>query len=320
MFHLDGTIEVRVAASGYLQGGFWESTQDNYGTRIHDTSMGSLHDHVINFKVDLDVGGLKNSLLRTSISQEEVTQPWFDDDWGQTVIQQKITREYITNEDDALLKYPNNFQGGYAIVNQEQTNRWGVPRGYSIHPGYSPVYNTVVGSKRLLNNANWARYNLAVSVRKDSEPASSSMWNANLPGTPPVEFHKFFDGENITQEDLVVWVNVGTHHLPSAEDSPNTKTNIATSSFFLTPLNYFDYDISMDSTNAILLTAPQTPGDAFTFDDYGVKPIHCIPEAPPLFEYYGMKLHDQDGNVTRHMSVLEMRKMTEMYHRMQVDV
>src|ERR1700722_6096288 len=99
------------------------------------------------------------------------------------------------------------------------------------HTIYLFFIKTVVGSKRLLNNANWARYNLAVSVRKDSEPASSSMWNANLPGTPPVEFHKFFDGENITQEDLVVWVNVGTHHLPSAEDSPNTRTNTATSRY-----------------------------------------------------------------------------------------
>ena len=74
---------------------------------------------------------------------------------------------------------------------------------------------TVVGSKRLLENANWARYNLAVSKRKDTEPASSSMWNMNLPGAPMVNFHKFFDGENITQEDLVAWVNIGMHHLVS---------------------------------------------------------------------------------------------------------
>lgn len=92
-------------------------------------------------------------------------------------------------------------------------------------------FQTVVGSKRLLNNANWARYNLAVSVQKDSEPASSSMWNANLPGAPVVDFHDFFDGENITQKDLVAWVNVGTHHLPGAEDTPNTKMNTATSRY-----------------------------------------------------------------------------------------
>jgi hypothetical protein len=72
---------------------------------------------------------------------------------------------------------------------------------------------TIVGSKRLLKNANWARYNLAVSVRKENEPSSSSMFNMNLPGKPMVDFHEFFDGENMTQTDLVAWINVGTHHL-----------------------------------------------------------------------------------------------------------
>ena len=37
----------------------------------------------------------------------------------------------------------------------------------------------------------------------------------NLPGAPPVDFDAFFDGENITQQDLVAWVNVGMHHLVS---------------------------------------------------------------------------------------------------------
>ena len=39
------------------------------------------------------------------------------------------------------------------------------------------------------------------------------MWNLNLPGEPMVDFHKFFDGENITQQDLVAWINVGMHHV-----------------------------------------------------------------------------------------------------------
>jgi primary-amine oxidase len=141
MFHIDGTIEVRLSASGYLQGGFWEGRQEGYGTAIRDTTMGSLHDHVINFKVDLDIVGEKNSLLKTTTDREEITQPWFDDDWGQTVIQQKISREFIGNEDDALLKYPLNFQGNYALVNKEEKNSWGTPRGYAIHPGYSPIHN-----------------------------------------------------------------------------------------------------------------------------------------------------------------------------------
>ncbi|KAF5367943.1 hypothetical protein D9758_004498 [Tetrapyrgos nigripes] len=313
-YDYNGTIEVRVSASGYLQGGFWEPKQKGYGGRIRDSTMGNLHDHVINFKVDFDIAGTSNSLLETTTSQETVTQPWFDEDWGNEVIQQKIHKRFIENENEALLKYPRNFQGGYAIVNQEERNSWGYPRGYAIHPGYSPVHNTVIGSKRLLNNADWARYNLAVSQRKDTEPSSSSMWNMNLPGKPVVDFHKFFDGENITQKDLVAW--------PQAEDSPNTKTNIAMSSFILTPLNYFDSDISMQSSNAILLSVPQNPEDPFTFDDYGVQQdFSCIPEPLKPFEYSTVQLFDLDGKKVSGdaRSMEDLRKMAELFHRVKIE-
>ncbi|TFK18079.1 amine oxidase catalytic domain-containing protein [Coprinopsis marcescibilis] len=288
LFYLDGTIQVQISASGYLQGGYWTPEQKNYGHRIRDFSMGSLHDHVINFKVDLDIAGEANSFLKTSMSQEEVDLPWADDDWGSKVIQQRIKREYVDVEDDARLNYANNFQGSIAIVNKEQTNKWGNPRGYALHPGYSPIHNTVVGSKRLEKNANWARNNIAVTKRKENEPSSSSMWNLHLSGAPAVNFDNFFDGDSLDQEDLVMWVNVGTHHLPQAEDSPNTKTNIATTSFLLTPLNYFDSDPSMESMNAITLTEPETPGEAFGFDDNGVKQdFNCIPRDVPPFSYRG---------------------------------
>ncbi|KAJ3861776.1 amine oxidase catalytic domain-containing protein [Lentinula novae-zelandiae] len=322
MFHIDGTMEVRLSASGYLQGGYWEPLQEGYGGRIREHSMGNLHDHVINYKVDLDIAGLENSLLETIAGQEIVEQPWLEDDeWGRTVIQQKITRRIIETEDEALLKYPINFQGHYSIVNQNKTNAWGSPRGYAIHAGYNPIHNTIVGSRRLLNNANWARYNLAVSLRKETEPSSSSMWNMNLPGKPTVDFHKFFDGDNITQDDLVVWVNVGTHHMPQAEDSPNTKTTVAMSSFLLTPLNYFDSDISLESTNAILLSAPSQPGEPWGFDDYGVKQdFTCVPETPPPFEYLDPKVYDEEGRLKESESVEDMRKMAEMYHRIKFEL
>lgn len=38
MFQIDGTIEVRVSASGYLQGGFWEPKQEGYGTAIREST------------------------------------------------------------------------------------------------------------------------------------------------------------------------------------------------------------------------------------------------------------------------------------------
>jgi primary-amine oxidase len=87
------------------------------------------------------VAGTANSLLQTTLTQEVVTRPWYEEDWGDQVIQQVVMRKYIDNENDALLRFPTNFQGGYSIVNPEETNKWGTPRGYAIHPGYSPIHN-----------------------------------------------------------------------------------------------------------------------------------------------------------------------------------
>ncbi|KAI5825435.1 amine oxidase catalytic domain-containing protein [Schizophyllum commune Tattone D] len=321
VFHLDGTMEVKLSASGYLQGGFWEPTQNGYGGRIRDTSMGNLHDHIINYKVDFDIAGLENTAMNTTVSQEVRHEPWFSDDWGADHTQGVITKTPIKNEDDALLKWPTNFQGGFSVVNMEKKNRWDVPRGYAVHPGLSPIHNSVVGSRRMLNNANWARYNMAFSKRKETEPSSSSAWNMNLPGAPMVDFHKFFDGENIEQEDIVAWINVGMHHLPQAEDSPNTKTNVATTGFILTPLNYFDSDISMDMSNAIVLTAPANPGDPFTFDNYGVDLGYtCVPAAPAPFEYKLGTTYDWEGRAVPYDSIEEFRKDAEGYHRIKVEL
>ncbi|KAJ8698873.1 hypothetical protein PTI98_005534 [Pleurotus ostreatus] len=272
-------------------------------------------------QVDLDILGTKNSLLRTTTSQEEVTAPWFDDDWGPTVVQQKITREYIENEDEALIKYPPNIQGSCAIVNQEEKNKWGTVRGYTIHPGVNFVHNTVVGSPRLKENANWARYNMAVSKRKDSEPSSSCIWNLHLPGKPVVNFHNFFDGENITQEDLVAWVNVGTHHLPQAEDAPNTRTTTATTSFFIAPLNYFDSDVSLDSLNAVLLTPPSAPGEPYLHDNYGVdQGTTCIPDPPSPFTYTDVHAYDMDGRKVFGTDLKKLQTMAYAPHRIMAEL
>ena len=91
----------------------------------------------------MDIAGTSNTLLRTISKQEAVARPWLDEDdaWGKTVIEQKIMKEFIENEHDALLRYPPNFSGAYSFVNRDVTNAWGYPRGYSIHPGNSPIFN-----------------------------------------------------------------------------------------------------------------------------------------------------------------------------------
>ncbi|PPQ65732.1 hypothetical protein CVT24_011765 [Panaeolus cyanescens] len=277
---------------GFAPGEFGSSK--TYVLTIRSTTTVGNYDYL-----DFDIAGQSNSLLRTSTHVEEVHYDWMDEDWGHTSVQQRINRDIISNEDDALLKYPPNFQGHYAIVNQEEKNAWGSSRGYAIHPGVNPIHNTVVGSKRLLNNANWARYNLAVSRRKDTEPSSSSMWNQHLSAAPPVDFHNFFDGENIEQQDLVAWINLGMHHLPQSEDSPMTKTNIATSS------------------QRHLATNAARFGSEVKWDNNGVaQDFHCTPPTPDPFEYSLDRVYPLEDGELGAAGMLSIKRISESYLRM----
>ncbi|KAE9399249.1 hypothetical protein BT96DRAFT_976033 [Gymnopus androsaceus JB14] len=86
-------------------------------------------------------------------------------------------------------------------------------------------------------------------------------------------------------------------------------------------LNYFDSDISLDSRNAILLTAPKTPGDDWVYDDNGVKQdFTCIPQQPKPFEYSAFRTYDAEGNLAKPETVEEMRKVAELYHRVKVEL
>lgn len=76
----------------------------------------------------------------------------------------------------------------------------------------------------------------------------------------------------------------------------------------------------MDSTNAILLTPPQVPGDPFGYNDYGVKAVECIPDAVPPFEYKGLKAFGLDGKEAPPASIKQLRNEAELYHRIEVEL
>ena len=76
----------------------------------------------------------------------------------------------------------------------------------------------------------------------------------------------------------------------------------------------------MESVNAILLNAPDEPGARYTFDDYGVKPAHCVPDAVPPFEYAGLTAYGLDGKKAPPASTEEMRKAAELYHRIKLEL
>jgi primary-amine oxidase len=205
VFYLDGTIEVKVRASGLIFGLFWNentSPPDEYGHRIHDAAATSIHDHVLNVKADLDVVGTSNTMVRVGIEPMTKEFPWDDKETMPRNTMHLVPR---TVEKDTSINWAPNSAEMLLILNENATNAWGEKRGYRIQPGSgigTPAHRTVANSTSSGVAAEWATKDLWVLKRKDTEPKSSTVFNAFCPSDPLVDFSKFIDDEDIVDDDL----------------------------------------------------------------------------------------------------------------------
>lgn len=120
----------------------------------------------------------------------------------------KLNRSLITSEDDSKLYWAPNGQTQFKVVNLDAPNKYGEPRGYRLLPSSGTAHLTIQNSSNLARAATWASHDLFVTKQKDSEPRSSHPYNSQDVYNPPIDFNDFFDSENITQTDIVVWFNL----------------------------------------------------------------------------------------------------------------
>jgi primary-amine oxidase len=99
---------------------------------------------------------------------------------------------------------------------------------------------TVQNSSDLKNSANWANSHLYAVQHHDTEPRSVHPYNNQDTAHPVVDFAKFVNGESLDQEDIVLYFNLGMHHVPQTADLPVTVFTTAYSSMLIIPQNYFD--------------------------------------------------------------------------------
>jgi len=220
-FHLDGSLEVSVRASGYLQSSFYYPKQGKWGPRIQQATQGSLHDHIITFKADFDILGTGNSLQVSELKAVEQSQPWFPE----LGVFEQMEMDVSIMQTERQFNWAANNQAMYVVLNPNETNVWGEPRGYRIVPGRSDIHLTTLKSPWSLKNSEFAKTHLAVSQQHDTEVFANSVQNANNPAHPQQDFSKFFDEESIEDKDLVVWFNLGMHHFTRSEDVPVSTPN-----------------------------------------------------------------------------------------------
>lgn len=205
-----------------------------------------MHDHVISFRADFDIGGPKNTFVRTSIEPVQKTYPWDEPEVPGARSTMHMVHSPIKHETG--LDWPKNGREIYLITSPNTINKWGETKAYRILPGTgmsNPSHLVILNSTALGRSAAWSASDLWVlRNHPDSEPSSGHHLNTITPFDPLVDFEKMVDGEDTEEEDLVVYFNLGGHHVPTSQDIPNTLMHTSASSVLFMPFNYFDHDVS----------------------------------------------------------------------------
>ena len=289
-FFLDGSMAVEVRASGYIQSAYFANNED-YGFHIHNALSGSMHDHVLNFKADFDILGTNNSVQLMSIVPVSTSYPWSKGKIRNTM---KLNRSFVETEDDGRFNWGPNGDTQVIVVNENAINAYGEYRGYRVLPYTGTAHLTVQNSSNLGNAARWAEYDIQVTRQKDTEPRSAHPMNNQDVLEPPVDFSKFFNSEPLRNEDLVLWLNLGMHHVPHAGDLPNTVMTTSHSGIQFMPSNYFATDQSRRTVNQVRInyengtaTEVEMFGQFNTASENATCTPSFVPVEPDLGGYTG---------------------------------
>ncbi|TVY13111.1 Membrane primary amine oxidase [Lachnellula arida] len=303
IFYLDGTIEVKLRASGFIWAAFHTPTSESakrneYGYRVHEALATSMHDHVLNFKADLDVAGTSNTFVRVGIEPTTVEYPWDEETTTPRNTMHLVER---TVEKEAGINWSANSGEMYIVMNDNSTNSWGEKRGYRITPGTGmgiPSHLSILNSTALRKSAEWAYKDLWLVKQKDTEPRSAEPLNYYVPQDPLVDFGKFVDDEEVVDEDLVIYFNLGSHHIPHSGDIPNTLMHTSASSVMFTPFNFHDRDASRRRVQGVKLELGDEGTQARYFGGRHLEGVHlkATDLEPDLLKY------DTERQLGRNMS------------------
>ena len=145
IFHENGTIGIDAGATGIeaVKGVKAKTMHDEtakddtrYGTLIDHNIVGTTHQHIYNFRLDLDVDGENNSL----VAMDPVVKP--NTAGGPRTSTMQVNQYNIGNEQDAAQKFDPGTIRLLSNPNKEPHGQSGFLSNYSLCRWYSP------GSKR----------------------------------------------------------------------------------------------------------------------------------------------------------------------------
>lgn len=243
IFAQNGTIKINAGATGLeaVKGVATRTMHDptaaedtKYGTLIDYHIVGTTHQHIYNFRLDLDIDGEENSLMEVNPQVVENTEG------GPRKSAMTTETKIVNSELAAAQKFdPSTIR---LIVNPNKDNKVGNPVSYQIIPYAGGTHPIAKGAnfspdETLFKRMTFMEKQLWVTTYNENERYPEGKYpNRSKTDTGLGLFAS--DDENIVNTDIVVWMTTGTTHVARAEEWPIMPTEWVYT--MLKPWNFFD--------------------------------------------------------------------------------
>ena len=237
-------IEVRVGATGIdaLKGVATRQMSDRtaaedtrYGTLVAPNIVAVNHDHYFNFRLDLDVDGPANSFNHDVYRKVQLPP----DSPRRSIY---VVEPKVADTEAAALLEAHSSPVKMRVINESRKNAVGNPASYEV---LAANHATL-----LLDSDDWParrarflQHDLWVTAYSPTERYAAGEYVMASRGDDGLAVWAARN-RPIRNQDLVVWVNVGMHHLTRAEDLPVMPT--MWHSFRLRPHNFLNRNPAID--------------------------------------------------------------------------
>jgi primary-amine oxidase len=234
-----GALRIDVGATGIdeVKGVAARTMSDPSAAR--DTAYGMLvapnltavnHDHFLSFRLDVDIDGQANTLVRQRLVRERL-----DGDGGRRSLW-RIAEENVVAEgplgDDV-----------WRIVNPNLTNSLGQHPGYELRGGHSAI-SLLARDDIPQRRAAFSAAPLWITAYDPKELYATGSYTNQSKGGDGLPAY-VTRNRPITNADITLWYTMGFHHLPRPEDWPVLPT--IWHSVSLAPYGFFDRNPAVDA-------------------------------------------------------------------------
>lgn len=213
------------------------------GTLLDQNIVGVYHQHIFNFRLDMDVDGQNNNVEEYQPKAQHVDNNAFPYRNSEMVVDKKVYQ----NELDAAQKWTDPSKL-LLITNNQKENKQGYPTGYQIIPyagGTQPFAENLLftNDSYLAKRIGYSGNHFWVTPYNEEEKYPEGKYvNQNGNDTGLGLWTK--QNRPITNTDDVVWITTGITHIPRAEEWPIMPTEWV--SALLKPYNFFDQTPTLD--------------------------------------------------------------------------